>query len=106
MQDNLETQYWAREVMDRLYKPDGYCGDEDNGQTLLGMFFCDGFYPVCLRRDYVLGAPLFKKVTLNLENGKQLIINAPNNSDKNKYVKELNWNNTTIARTILIILIC
>jgi putative alpha-1,2-mannosidase len=46
MQDNLETQYWAREVMDRLYKPDGYCGDEDNGQTLLGMFFCDGFYPV------------------------------------------------------------
>jgi putative alpha-1,2-mannosidase len=55
-------------------EPDGYCGDEDNGQTLLGMFFCDGFYPVCPATDeYVLGAPLFKKVTLNLENGKQLL---------------------------------
>ncbi len=30
-----KAQYWAREVMDRLYsaRPDGYCGDEDNGQT-------------------------------------------------------------------------
>jgi putative alpha-1,2-mannosidase len=42
-------------------------------------FACDG--------TNILGAPLFKKVTLNLENGKQLIINAPNNSDKNKIVK-------------------
>jgi putative alpha-1,2-mannosidase len=50
-------------------------------------FSAMGFIQFCLRRDYVLGAPLFKKVTLNLENGKQLIINAPNNSDKNKYVK-------------------
>ena len=30
-----KAQWWVREVMDRLYsaKPDGYCGDEDNGQT-------------------------------------------------------------------------
>ncbi|MEZ7505394.1 GH92 family glycosyl hydrolase [Flavobacterium sp. Arc2] len=100
-----KTQYWAREVMDRLYKPepDGYCGDEDNGQTSAWyVFSAMGFYPVCPATDeYVLGAPLFKKITLNLENGKQLIINAPNNSDKNKYVKELKWNNTTYSKNYI-----
>ena len=44
-----KTQYWVREVMDRLYKPtpDGYCGDEDNGQTSAWYIFSSmGFYPV------------------------------------------------------------
>ncbi|MFC0780524.1 GH92 family glycosyl hydrolase [Flavobacterium sp. HJSW_4] len=92
-----KTQYWSREVMNRLYKPtpDGYCGDEDNGQTSAWYIFSAmGFYPVCPGTDeYVLGAPLFKKTTLQLENGKQLVINAPNNSETNKYVNELKWNN-------------
>jgi putative alpha-1,2-mannosidase len=53
-----------------------------------------GFYPVCPATDqYVIGAPLFKKLTLTLENGKRLIINAPANSDKNKYVQSMQWNN-------------
>jgi len=93
-----KTQFWSREVMNRFYKPtpDGYCGDEDNGQTSAWYIFSAmGFYPVCPATDqYVLGAPLFKKVTLKLENGKQLVINAPNNSDVNKYVNELKWDNS------------
>lgn len=92
-----KTQYWSREVMNRLYKPtpDGYCGDEDNGQTSAWYIFSAmGFYPVCPgTEEYVLGAPLFKKTTLQLENGKQLIINASNNSETNKYVNELKWDN-------------
>ena len=30
-----KAQYWIREIMNKLYTagPDGYCGDEDNGQT-------------------------------------------------------------------------
>lgn len=91
-----KTQYWARETMNKLYKatPDGYCGDEDNGQTSAWyVFSAMGFYPVTPASDqYVLGAPLFKKITLNLENGKTLIINAPNNSPENKYVKSLTIN--------------
>ncbi|HAO46956.1 MAG TPA: alpha-mannosidase [Chitinophagaceae bacterium] len=86
-----KTQYWAREVMNRMYKatPDGYCGDEDNGQTSAWYIFSAmGFYPVCPATDqYVMGAPLFKKVTLNLENGKKFIVSAPQNSGQNKYVK-------------------
>jgi len=100
-----KTQYWSREVMNRLYKPepDGYCGDEDNGQTSAWyVFSAMGFYPVCPATDeYVLGAPLFKKVTLNLENGKQLIINADNNSGINKYVEELKWNNSTYTKNYI-----
>ncbi|TDW44567.1 putative alpha-1,2-mannosidase [Flavobacterium sp. 270] len=100
-----KTQYWSREVMNRLYKPtpDGYCGDEDNGQTSAWYIFSAmGFYPVCPATDeYVLGAPLFKKTTLQLENGKQLIISAPNNSETNKYVNELKWNNTSNTKNYI-----
>ena len=93
-----KTQYWSREVMNRLYKPtpDGYCGDEDNGQTSAWYIFSAmGFYPVCPATDeYVLGAPLFKKTTIQFENKKQLIINAPDNSEANRYVDKLKWNNS------------
>jgi predicted alpha-1,2-mannosidase len=100
-----KTQYWSREVMNRLYKPtpDGYCGDEDNGQTSAWYIFSAlGFYPVCPgTEEYVLGAPLFKKAALQLENGKQLIINAPNNSEINKYVNELKWDNALHTRNYI-----
>ncbi len=85
-----KTQYWVREVMSRMYQPtpDGYCGDEDNGQTSAWYVFSAlGFYPVCPGTDqYVLGTPLFKKVTLSLENGKKVLIQAPNNSENHKYI--------------------
>ena len=91
-----KTQYWARETMNRMYKatPDGYCGDEDNGQTSAWyVFSAMGFYPVTPASDqYVLGAPLFKKLTINLENGKTITINAANNSAENKYVNSLQVN--------------
>ncbi|WP_295797702.1 GH92 family glycosyl hydrolase [Mucilaginibacter sp.] len=91
-----KTQYWARETMNKLYKatPDGYCGDEDNGQTSAWyVFSAMGFYPVTPASDqYVLGAPLFKKLTINLENGKTITINAPKNSAENKYVNSLTVN--------------
>jgi predicted alpha-1,2-mannosidase len=91
-----KAQYWVREAMNRLYKatPDGYCGDEDNGQTSAWYVFSSlGFYPVTPAVDqYVLGAPLFKKVTLNLENGKQVIINAPSNNADNRYIRSMKFN--------------
>ena len=65
-----KAQYWLREVMNRMYSatPDGYCGDEDNGQTSAWYVFTAlGFYPVCPGTDeYVLGAPLFKKAVFIL----------------------------------------
>jgi predicted alpha-1,2-mannosidase len=91
-----KAQYWVRETMNRLYKatPDGYCGDEDNGQTSAWYVFSAlGFYPVTPAvEQYVIGAPLFRKVTLSLENGKTVIINAPKNSDSNRYIASLSVN--------------
>jgi predicted alpha-1,2-mannosidase len=91
-----KTQLHVRDVMDKMYRPtpDGYCGDEDNGQTSAWYIFSSlGFYPVTPASDqYVLGAPLFKKITITLENGKTITINAPNNSSTNRYVNSLNVN--------------
>ncbi len=88
-----KAQYWLRQVMDRMYnaQPDGYCGDEDNGQTSAWYVFSAlGFYPVCPGTDqYVIGAPLFKQVVLHLENGKTVTIDAPANSKDNFYVGRL-----------------
>ena len=91
-----KTQYWVREVLNRLYRPtpDGYCGDEDNGQTSAWYVFSAlGFYPVCPATDqYVLGAPLFPKATLHFSNGKDLVMSAPTNSAENRYLSALRIN--------------
>ncbi len=91
-----KTQYWIREVMDKLYtpNPDGYCGDEDNGQTSAWyVFSAMGFYPVCPgSNQYVLGTPYFDKMTLHLENGKTMTITAKGNSDETRYVNSMTLN--------------
>lgn len=100
-----KAQYWLRQVMDRMYTPgpDGYCGDEDNGQTSAWYVFSAlGFYPVCPGTDeYVLGAPLFKKATLHFENGNNLVIDAPDNSKENLYIESLRMNGKESSRNYL-----
>lgn len=97
-----KAQYWLRQVMDRLYTPtpDGYCGDEDNGQTSAWYVFSAlGFYPVCPGTDqYVLGAPLFKKATVHFENGKAIEIKAPQNSCTNLYIKDMKVNGAEYSK--------
>lgn len=97
-----KAQYWLRQVMDRLYTPtpDGYCGDEDNGQTSAWYVFSAlGFYPVCPGTDqYVLGAPLFKKATVHFENGKTFEIKAPQNSCTNLYIKDMKVNGAEYSK--------
>ncbi len=100
-----KTQYWSREVMNRMYKPtpDGYCGDEDNGQTSAWYVFSAlGFYPVCPASDqYVMGAPLFKTMTLNLENGNKYIIEAPQSSDQNRHIQSVDNNGLAYTKNWL-----
>ena len=100
-----KAQYWLRQVMNRMYTPgpDGYCGDEDNGQTSAWYVFSAlGFYPVCPgTTQYVMGAPLFKKATLHFENGKSLVINAPANSAENFYIKSMKLNGQDYTKNYL-----
>ncbi len=88
-----KAQWWTREVMDRLYsaKPDGYCGDEDNGQTSAWYVFSAlGFYPVCPGSDeYAVGSPLFRKAVIHLENGREVVIEASENSPSKRYVSRM-----------------
>lgn len=91
-----KSQYRIRQIMDKLYQPtpDGYCGDEDNGQTSAWYVFSAlGFYPVCPgTTQYVIGSPLFKRMTMTFENGKKLTINAPNNGAQQVYVDQVTLN--------------
>jgi predicted alpha-1,2-mannosidase len=100
-----KAQYWLRQVMNRMYMPtpDGYCGDEDNGQTSAWYVFSAlGFYPVAPgTTQYILGAPLFKKAILHFENGKSLVINAPDNSDKNMYIQSMTFNGKRYTKNYL-----
>jgi len=100
-----KTQKYVREVMDRLYTdmPDGLCGDEDNGQTSAWyVFSAMGMYPVCPGSDeYVLGAPIFDKITLSLENGKKFEIIGNNNSKENFYVQSAKFNGKKYTKTFL-----
>jgi predicted alpha-1,2-mannosidase len=100
-----KTQYRVRDVLTKLYHPgpDGYCGDEDNGQTSAWYVFSAlGFYPVCPGTDqYVLGAPLFKKAVLKLENGKEFVVGAPENSERNLYVQNQTLQGKPLNRTYL-----
>lgn len=91
-----KAQYWARQIMDRLYAatPDGYCGDEDNGQTSAWYVFSAlGFYPVSPGAgEYVIGSPLFKRATIQLENGKKIEITTENQSTDAVYIERLSLN--------------
>lgn len=100
-----KTQYWSREVMSRLYAatPDGYCGDEDNGQTSAWYVFSAlGFYPVCPgSNEYIVGSPLFKSVAITLANGKKIEINTTNNSGEHRYVAAMELNGEKYTKNYL-----
>ena len=100
-----KTQYWIRQTMQRMYNanPDGYCGDEDNGQTSAWyVFSAMGFYPVCPGAgEYVLGAPYFDEMTLHLENGRNVSIKANGNTDDNCYVNSLTLNGKPYSKNYI-----
>lgn len=100
-----KTQYWIRQTMQRMYNanPDGYCGDEDNGQTSAWyVFSAMGFYPVCPGAgEYVLGAPYFDEMTLHLENGRNVSIKANDNTDDNCYVNSLTLNGKPYSKNYI-----
>ncbi|EZH73470.1 alpha-mannosidase [Aquimarina atlantica] len=100
-----KTQEKIREVLTKLYAatPDGYCGDEDNGQTSAWYVFSAlGFYPVTPGvNQYVIGSPLFKKATITLENGNEFVINAPENNQENVYIQSASLNGKTYHNSYL-----
>ncbi|WP_425597897.1 GH92 family glycosyl hydrolase [Ulvibacterium marinum] len=100
-----KTQEKIREVLTKLYTPtpDGYCGDEDNGQTSAWYVFSAlGFYPVAPATDqFVIGSPLFDEAKLHLENGNTFLIKANENGKGSPYIQTANLNGTNFDQTWL-----
>ncbi|MGC4111455.1 MAG: GH92 family glycosyl hydrolase [Nocardioides sp.] len=72
------TQHWVRRVVDELYTPDHFPGDEDNG-AMAAWYVCStlGLFPLtCGHSGYVLGAPRFPRGTLRFEAGREWVIEA------------------------------
>jgi hypothetical protein len=107
-------QKYLRDVMDKLYfsgfdsrgksTGEGYVGDEDNGeQSAWYILSAMGFYPVSMGRpEYAIGAPYFQNMSVKLENGKTITINAPNVSTTNRFVQSVKLNGTAITRSYLL----
>jgi predicted alpha-1,2-mannosidase len=91
-----KAQQHLREVMDKMYNAseNGYPGDEDEGQmSSWYVLSAAGIYSVCPGTDqYVIGSPLFKKITITLENGKKFTVEANNNSSRNVYIQSASLN--------------
>ena len=98
-----KAQYHVRDVMTRLYSPgpDGYPGDEDNGQTSAWYVFSAlGFYPVTPAvGQYAIGSPLFQNVELSMPSGRVLTIKAENNSPENVYIQSVTFNGQPHEKT-------
>ncbi|WP_171162443.1 GH92 family glycosyl hydrolase [Streptomyces sp. I05A-00742] len=107
-----KTQEKVREALSRLYLGSeigqGYPGDEDNGEmSAWYVFSALGFYPLVMGQgEYAIGSPLFTKATVHLENGRDLVVEAPRNSARNIYVQGLKvngkpWNSTALPHSVV-----
>jgi predicted alpha-1,2-mannosidase len=100
-----KSQAFVRRVLRELYNagPDGYPGDEDQGQTSAWYVMSAlGFYSVCPGTgEYILGSPLFSQATLHLENGNRFTIHANNNSPANVFIESATLNGKPFERNFL-----
>ncbi|MFV0564258.1 MAG: GH92 family glycosyl hydrolase [Flavobacteriaceae bacterium] len=100
-----KTQRIVRAIINTQYKnaPDGHCGNEDCGQmSSWYVLSALGFYPVNPAQGvYALGSPIFNKTIINLESGKQFVVETENNSDKNKYIQSVTLNGTPFNQSYI-----
>ena len=100
-----KTQYWVRQIMDRLYNatPDGFPGDEDQGgMSSWYVLSALGLYAVTPGTDqYVIGSPLFGRATITMEDGRQFIIEALDNSLQNVYIQSATLNGQPLDRNYI-----
>ena len=100
-----KSQYWVREIMDKLYspEPDGYCGDEDNGQTSAWYVFSSmGFYPVCPgQQNYALGSPLFDRIEVEMPTGNTLTITNTDNAPENVYIQNVELDRNALEQNYI-----
>lgn len=104
-QEPWKAQKLARKIMDELYTalPDGLSGNEDCGQmSAWYVLSAMGIYPVCPgTNQFVIGSPIFDKVTLKLENGKEFTIETDGVSAENYYIQSVKLNGKTYTKNYI-----
>lgn len=100
------TQKYVRHILDTEYLDDagGLSGNDDAGQMSAWLLFSYmGFYPVCPATPYyMIGSPVFPKLTLNLENGKAFTIIAEKASAENIYIQRAELNGQPYTHNYLL----
>ena len=100
-----KTQYWVRQIMERLYNstPDGFPGDEDQGgMSSWYVLSALGIYAVTPgTNQYVIGSPIFQKATITLEDGKKFVIEAKDNSKENVYIQSGQLNGAPLDKNYI-----
>ncbi|HTI07256.1 MAG TPA: GH92 family glycosyl hydrolase [Puia sp.] len=101
-----KTAEKVRTILKEMYHdlPDGIIGNEDCGQMSAWYIFSSlGFYPLLpASGKYMIGSPLFDKATIKLAPNKQLVIETVNNSDKNIYIRKIEWNGRPYTKNYLL----
>ena len=96
-----KTQALVDHILRTLYHndPNGLSGNEDVGQmSAWYALSAMGFYSFCPGRPvYEIGRPMFDKVTIHLEGGKDFVIRTKNNSVENKYIRSMKLNGEDLA---------
>ncbi len=107
------TQKWVRAILNEFYGTEGIHGygygqDEDQGQlgawyviSSMGLFDVKGLTDS--EPSVGLGAPLFDKITIQLNNqyykGKEFVIEVKNNTAENPYVQQYTLNGEALHET-------
>ncbi len=99
------TQYWVRKAAEELFDatPEGLPGDEDNGSmSAWYMFACMGMYPLCPGvPEYAIGSPLFERMSIQLENGRQIVIETNEPSEGKPYVTSIQLDHQPYSKLYL-----
>ncbi|MGP1515467.1 MAG: GH92 family glycosyl hydrolase [Bacteroidales bacterium] len=99
-----KTQKLIRQILTTLYsdQPDGVCGNDDCGQMAAWyVMSAMGLYSISpVSCQYVIGSPLFDKVTIHLPNGKKFIISSKQGKNT-PYVKSLRLNDKEYTKSFI-----
>jgi predicted alpha-1,2-mannosidase len=100
-----KTQAKVREIAEKEYdaSPGGLDGDDDCGQMSAWLLFTAmGFYPVNpASGDYMIGSPMFARLSLALANGKKFRVETSKNSVQNVYIQSATLNGAALNTPVI-----